>query len=80
MPGILGAVALVRALTLLPAAIGRVVPGDRVRSMDPDRPAIEIAREAGGLLIIAAWMAVLDVVPDSRGRGQGHPALQRRDG
>lgn len=66
LPALLAAVAGIWALTLLPAAVGRVTPPDLVRAMEPDRPAIEIAREVGGLLLVAGWMAVLVAVPTPR--------------
>lgn len=58
-PAALGVIALAWAVMLMPEIGANFVIGDLVRSMDPDEPQIEAAREAGGLLIVAAWMAVM---------------------
>lgn len=57
----LAAAALVWSATLLPSLRGLAAPGDLARSMRAEAPAIEESREALGLLIVAAWMAVLAV-------------------
>lgn len=57
----LGMLALVWAITLAMSVGPGFQTSDLVRSMDPDEPQIEIAREAGGLLIVAFWMAVLTI-------------------
>jgi len=54
----LGAVAALWAAILAPGAAG-VGLGDLGATMGPSNPEIEIARETLGLVIVAAWMAVL---------------------
>lgn len=44
---------------LAPDLIAEARPGDLVKSMDDKGGSAELAREAGGLAIVAAWMAVL---------------------
>ena len=52
------AVALVWAATLV-SGIGGVQAGELFEEWEMKSPAVEQAREFGGLAIIAAWMAVL---------------------
>jgi hypothetical protein len=57
----LGLVALVWALTLAPAVVGKVRFGELFESFEMKDERVEVAREMGGLLIVAFWMAVLTV-------------------
>jgi Transmembrane family 220, helix len=61
LPAILGAVTLVWAATLAPHVVGRVPFGDMFGAFEMKNVGIEESREMYGLLIIAAWMAVLAV-------------------
>lgn len=56
---LLGAVALVWALSLIPAVIGQVSIAEIFGSVHMIDTAVEEAREALGLLIVALWMAAL---------------------
>lgn len=58
-PAAIGAVALVWALTLAPNVIGKVAFGELFEAFEMKDERVEVAREMGGLLIIAFWMAVL---------------------
>ena len=58
-PAILGAVALGWAATLAPRVVGRVPFGEMFGAFEMQSIGIEESREMYGLLIIAAWMAVL---------------------
>lgn len=57
-PAGLGVVALVWALFLLPTAIGTSFR-ELFRSWQMMSPGMEVGRESLGLVIVAAWMAVL---------------------
>jgi len=59
MSAVVGLVALVWAVALAPDALGHASFGDMFQSMKASNPSIETAREFGGLLIVAAWMAIL---------------------
>ena len=56
---ILCLVALAWAATLVPRVVGRVPFGDMFGAFEMKNVGIEESREMYGLLIIAAWMAVL---------------------
>ena len=58
-PAILGAAALAWAATLAPHVVGRVPVGDMFGAWEMRNAGVEESREMYGLLIIAAWMAVL---------------------
>jgi hypothetical protein len=58
-PALLGAAALAWAATLAPHVIGRVPFGDMFGAFEMKDVGVEESREMYGLLIIAAWMAVL---------------------
>jgi hypothetical protein len=58
-PAAIGLVTLVWALTLAPAVIGKVAFGELFEAFEMKDQRVEAAREFGGLLIIAFWMAVL---------------------
>ena len=55
----IGIVALIWAARLAPAVIGQVSPSEIFASIEMKSAAVEVAREMGGLLIVACWMAVL---------------------
>ena len=59
LPALLGAVALAWAATLAPRVVGRVPFGEMFGAFEMRSVGIEESREMYGLLIIAAWMAVL---------------------
>lgn len=59
VPAVVGAVALVWLLTLTPHVLGQVGFGEMFESVQMKDPRVELGREAGGLLLIVAWMAVL---------------------
>ena len=59
LPALLGAVALAWAATLAPRVVGRVPFRDMFGALEMRSVDIEESREMYGLLIIAAWMAVL---------------------
>jgi len=59
LPALAGIVALVWSGTLLPGVLGRVSPLEMFEEFEMESALIEQAREAFGLLIIAAWMLVL---------------------
>ena len=56
---VLAALAAAWSVALYPRFAGRVTPGELVGAFSMKTAAIEYAREAGGLLIVVAWMAVL---------------------
>jgi len=65
------AASLVWLGTLLPGVWGEVAPADLFEGMQAKNGLVEVGREAGGLAIVAAWMAVLIVA--GRRRGQSEP-------
>jgi hypothetical protein len=56
-----GLVTLAWALTLAPAVIGKVRFGELFEAFEMKDERVEVAREMGGLLIVAVWMAVLAI-------------------
>jgi hypothetical protein len=58
-PAVVGLIALVWGLRLERLIQGRVAPGELFQSWEMKDERIEVAREAGGLLIVTGWMAVL---------------------
>jgi hypothetical protein len=60
-PALLCVLSLIWAATLAPNVIGRVPFGDMFGAFEMKNVGIEESREMYGLLIIAAWMAVLAV-------------------
>ena len=62
LSALVGAVALVWGLSLLPQVVGKVRLPELFASWEMRSPRVEVAREAGGLLIVAAWMAVTTLV------------------
>lgn len=61
VPALVLLAALLWLATLTPDVLDQVAPGDLVKSMDDKGGSAELAREAGGLAIVAAWMAVVTV-------------------
>lgn len=57
-PALVGGVALVWALVLLPQVLGKVQPAELFASWEMKDTRVEVGRECGGLLIVAAWMAI----------------------
>ena len=55
-------VALIWSLALLPQVLGKVRFRELFESWEMKSPRVEVAREAGGLLIVAGWMAVTALV------------------
>lgn len=60
-PAIVLVAALAWAGAIVKAMHGEVAARELFGSMDPNRPQIEQAREVIGLLIVAAWMALLTI-------------------
>lgn len=56
-----GAVALIWGLRVGSLVYGRVVPGELVQAWEMKDERVELAREAGGLLIVGFWMTVLAI-------------------
>jgi hypothetical protein len=69
VPLIIGGVGLAWALLLAPGVIGKVSFGELFETVKMHSAAIEQGREMGGLLIVAAWMAVLVVLSLRRQAG-----------
>jgi hypothetical protein len=59
LPTAVGATAFGWAASLVPDVIGKTTFGDMFQSFHMINSVVEEAREMGGLLIVAAWMAVL---------------------
>ncbi len=60
-PAAVGGVALVWALSLASKVLGKVRFGELFEAFEMKDTRVEVGREFGGLLIIAAWMAVLTI-------------------
>jgi hypothetical protein len=60
-PAMVFAIALIWAATLAPAALGKVGFGELFEAFEMKDERVEIGREFGGLMIIAAWMLVLTI-------------------
>lgn len=60
-PAIVLVVATIWAATLAPAALGKVGFGELFEAFEMKDQRVEIGREFGGLMIIAAWMLVLTI-------------------
>jgi transmembrane protein TMEM220 len=58
-PAAVGATAFGWAASIAPRVIGKTTFGDMFQSFHMINSVVEEAREMGGLLIVAAWMAVL---------------------
>jgi Transmembrane family 220, helix len=62
LPAAVSATALGWAASLLPRVLGRTTFAEMFQSFHMINTVVEEAREMGGILIVAAWMAVLAVV------------------
>ena len=62
LPGAVGLVCLVWAISLAPETLPILKIGDLAKTMKAGTPAVELGREMLGLAILAGWMAVLFVV------------------
>jgi hypothetical protein len=60
-PLVVGAIALVWALTIAPRVVGRVDPQSMFSAWEMKSEGIEESREMYGLLIVAFWMALVAV-------------------
>ncbi|MGE0131126.1 MAG: transmembrane 220 family protein [Blastocatellales bacterium] len=58
-PAAIGIAALAWAITLAPGVIGKVAFGELFEEFEMKDERVEVAREMGGLLIVAFWMAAL---------------------
>ena len=67
LPAAVGATALGWAASLAPDVVGKTTLGEMFQSFDMINTVVEEAREMGGLLIVAGWMAVLVVVSKRKG-------------
>lgn len=69
---IVGAVALVWALTIVPRVVGRVNPAEMFSAWEMKNLGVEESREMYGLLLIAVWMSVIAIrAARSAQRSQG---------
>jgi hypothetical protein len=57
-----GVITLVWALTLVSQVLGKVAFSELFEAWEMKDQRVEVAREMGGLLIVAFWMAVLTAV------------------
>jgi hypothetical protein len=62
VPVLVGLGAVAWAGTLAPGVIGRVSVGELFQSYGMLSETVEVAREMGGLLIVAVWMGLLALV------------------
>jgi hypothetical protein len=69
---VVGVAALVWGLMVAREAYGRSSLSEMFQSWEMNSPGIEEAREASGLLIVAAWMAVLAIRAKIK---RSHPSL-----
>ena len=69
-PAALGVVALAWALSLTPGVVGKVAFSELFEAWEMKDARVEVAREMGGLLIVAFWMAVLAAYQRRR-QGEG---------
>jgi len=58
-PAAVGIAALMWALTLAPGVVGKAAFGELFEAFEMKDERVEVAREMGGLLIVAFWMAAL---------------------
>jgi hypothetical protein len=73
-----GLVALVWGLVVAQGAYGRSHLTEMFQSWEMKSPGVEEAREASGLLIVAAWMAVLAIQARIMGRASPPPLSRPR--
>jgi hypothetical protein len=69
---LVGLVALAWGLTLLPSLL-KIAPSEMFESMQAKDGLVEEAREAGGLLIVFAWMVALVVAGPRRDPNASRP-------
>jgi Transmembrane family 220, helix len=62
VPAVILTVAFIWAATLAPVALGKVGFGELFEAFEMKDERVEIGREFGGLMIIAAWMSVLTLM------------------
>jgi drug/metabolite transporter (DMT)-like permease len=62
-----GVIALAWAIPLAPAVIGKTAFGEMFEAWEMKNERVEVSREMYGLLIVAAWMAVLTFAHWRRG-------------
>jgi hypothetical protein len=67
-PALVGLVALVWASRLLPQVLGKVRIPELFASWEMKNARVEVARESGGLLIVAAWMMITALFASLRAR------------
>jgi hypothetical protein len=67
LPAVIGGIALGWAASLAPGVIGKTTFRTMFQSFHMIDTVVEEAREAGGLLIVAGWMAVLTLVSKRHG-------------
>jgi len=58
-PAAVGITALAWAVTLAPGVVGKVGFGELFEAFEMKDERVEVAREMGGLLIVAFWMSAL---------------------
>ena len=75
-----GGVALIWAFALMPAVIRGGMPREMISTIQMMSPAVEEARECGGLLLIAGWMAVLGMNRPGRKTGSRRAPRDNRSG
>jgi hypothetical protein len=73
LPALVGVAALAWAAILAPQVMGKVQVRELFASWEMKSPRVEVARETGGLLIVAAWMAVTWVGCRWAGAGAAGP-------
>jgi len=77
VPAAVGVVAMVWAADLLPQVAGRVRIPELFASWEMKNARVEVAREDGGLLIVAFWMAVTTLVALFRRKPTAVPGVPR---
>lgn len=70
VPAVVLAIAGIWAMTLAPAALGKVGFGELFEAFEMKDERVEIGREFGGLMIITVWMLVLALVSFRRTQRQ----------
>jgi hypothetical protein len=77
-PAAVGIVALAWALTLAPNVIGKVAFSELFEAFEMKDERVEVAREFGGLLIVAFWMAALVLLSLRRKRHEERVRNKRK--
>ncbi len=70
-PAMVGAITLVWALMLVSQVLGKVAFSELFEAWEMKDQRVEVAREMGGLLIVAFWMMVLTGIQWRVARGEG---------